>query len=75
VWLDGSLQASTGNVFDEHLEGIRASRFRMSGAIGVESVGSRDGSFELLAGVGTETFEHDAKLDSVRFALGTNRGF
>jgi outer membrane protein assembly factor BamA len=75
VWLDGSLQAATGNVFGEHLDGFRASRLRLSGAVGIESVGSRDGSFEFLIGAGTETFDQGAKLDSVRIALGTNRGF
>jgi outer membrane protein assembly factor BamA len=75
VWLDGSLQASMGNVFGEHLEDFKAARLRLSSAVGVESVGSRDGSFELLVGVGCETFDQRAKLDSVRIALGTNRGF
>jgi hypothetical protein len=75
VWLDGSLQESVGNVFGEHLQGFESSRFRFSSAIGLESVGSRDGSFELLFGIGTETFEHGARLDSARIVLGTNRGF
>jgi hypothetical protein len=75
VWLDGSLQASVGNVFGEHLSQLSASRFRFSSAIGLESVGSRDGSFEVLFGVGTETFEHGGQLDSARILLGTNRGF
>jgi ATP/ADP translocase len=75
VWLDGSLQAATGNVFGDHLEDFTPSRFRLSGAVGVESVGSRDGSFELLVGVGTETFDQGTKVDSVRIAVGTNRGF
>jgi hypothetical protein len=75
VWLDGSLQESVGNVFGEHLQGFESSRFRFSSAIGLESVGSRDGSFELLFGIGTETFEHGAQLDSARIVLGTNRGF
>ena len=75
VWLDGSLQAAVGNVFAEHLQGLEAKQFRFSSAIGVESVGSRDGSFELLVGVGTETFDHGAQLDSVRVLVGSNRGF
>ena len=75
VWLDGSLQAAVGNVFGNHLEQLQTSRFRFSSAIGFESVGSRDGSFELLAGIGTETFDHGAQVDSARLLLGTNRGF
>jgi hypothetical protein len=75
VWLDGSLQAAVGNVFGEHLQQLETSRFRFSSALGVESVGSRDGSFELLVGIGTETFDHGAQIDSARILLGTNRGF
>ena len=75
VWLDGSLQAAVGNVFGNHLERFEVSRFRFSGAIGLESVGARDGSLELLAGFGTETFDHGAQVDSARVLLGTNRGF
>ena len=75
VWLDGSLQAAVGNVFGEHLSGFDTSLFRFSGAVGIESVGSRDGSFELLFGVGSETFDHGAQLDSARVLVGTNRGF
>lgn len=75
VWLDGSLQAAVGNVFGEHLRQLDVGRFRFSGAIGIESVGSRDSSFELLVGVGSETFDHGAQLDSVRVLLGSNRGF
>ncbi|MEP7050533.1 MAG: BamA/TamA family outer membrane protein [Pseudomonadota bacterium] len=75
VWLDGSLQAAVGNVYGEHLQQLELSRSRFSAAIGFESIGSRDGSFELLAGLGTETFEHGGQVTSGRLLLGTNRGF
>ena len=75
VWLDGSLQAAVGNVFGDHLQQLEWSRFRFSGAIGLESIGSRDGSFELLAGIGTETFDHGTQITSGRVLIGTNRGF
>jgi len=75
VWLDGSLQTAVGNVFGEHLEHLDLSRSRLSTAIGVESVGSRDSSFELLVGMGTETFDHGGQVDSVRVLIGSNRGF
>jgi hypothetical protein len=75
VWLDGSLQAAVGNVFGEHLQDFKPSLLRFSGAIGIESVGSPDSSFELLFGVGSETFEHGGQIDSLRIAVGTNRGF
>jgi AAA family ATP:ADP antiporter len=78
VWLDGMLQASAGNVFGTHLESFRANRIRFSGAVGVESVttgGTRDGAFQILLGVATETIGQGTKVDSVRLALGTGRGY
>jgi hypothetical protein len=75
AWLDGSLQAAVGNVFAPHLQGLSAGLMRFSGAIGIESVGSPDSSFELLVGLGTETFDHGGQVDSARLVVGTNRGF
>ncbi|MCW5837558.1 MAG: BamA/TamA family outer membrane protein [Labilithrix sp.] len=75
VFLDGSIQLATGNVFGPQLSDFHARLLRLSGAIGVESVGSPDHTFELLAGFGTETFERGAQVNSVRLLFGTNRGF
>jgi hypothetical protein len=75
VWLDGSIQIATGNVFDAHLSSFEPARLRLSGAIGIESVGSPDSSLELLIGVGSETFEHGTQLTSLRVILGSNHGF
>jgi hypothetical protein len=77
IWafVDGSLQAGVGNVFDEHLRDFKPALLRFSSAIGIETVGSPDSSLEILFGVGTETFDHGGQVDSVRFVLGTNRGF
>jgi len=77
IWigLDGALEASFGNVFDERLKGLSVEKLRFSTAIGIETVGSPDSAFQLLAGVGTETFEQGAKVDSFRLVIGTNRGF
>lgn len=76
IWAfaDGSISTSVGNVFDEHLQDFEASHLRLSGALGIETVGS-DGSFEFLLGAGTETFEHGAQVDSIRLVVGTNHGF
>ncbi len=74
VWLDGSIQAAVGNVFGDRLKEIAPRLLRFSGALGIESVGSTDGSFEALVGFGTETFDHGGQIDSVRILLGTNRG-
>ncbi len=75
IWLDGSMRFEVGNVFDEHLRDFRAGLLRASYAIGVESSGSPDNALEILFGIGSETFESGAKIDSVRLTVGTNHGF
>jgi hypothetical protein len=75
IWLNGSLQAATGNVFGEHFEGASLERSRLSTAIGIESSGSRDSIFQALVGFGTETFESGAEVDSIRIVLGARSGF
>jgi len=75
IWLDGSLQAAVGNVFGEHLQGISLGQSRFSGAIGMESRGSRDSVFQLLMGFGTETFNSGADLNSIRVVVGARSGF
>jgi hypothetical protein len=75
VFLDGSIQLAVGNVFGEHLEGLRPGLLRFSGAIGIESVGSPDSSLELLFGVGSETFDDGGEISSMRLIVGTNNGF
>jgi len=75
VWLDGSIQLSVGNVFDEHLSDFSLPRLRFSGSIGVESAGAPDSSLELLFGVGSETFRHGGQITSLRLSVGSNHGF
>jgi hypothetical protein len=75
VWLNGSLQAATGNVFGAHFEGAELERSRFSAALGIEGSGSRDSIFQALVGFGTETFESGAAVDSIRFVVGARSGF
>jgi hypothetical protein len=75
VFLDGSIQGSLGNVFGPQLRDFDAKLLRVSATIGVETVGSADNAFEVLAGFGTETIEHGANVNSVRLLFGTHRGF
>jgi hypothetical protein len=75
IWLDGAIRMEVGNVFGAHLDGFRLERLRWSGALGVESVGTPDNSFELMLGAGSETFESGGKIDSFRFVFGTTSGF
>jgi hypothetical protein len=75
VFLDGAMHASFGNVFGPQLQDFKPSLLRLSGAMGVESVGGRDGGIEVLAGFGTETFADALEVTSVRLVFGTNHGF
>ncbi len=75
VFLDGTMQAALGNVFGPGLDDFKPSLLRFSGAIGVESIGAADNTFEVLTGLGTETFEDNLRVTSVRLLFGTNRGF
>jgi hypothetical protein len=75
IWLNGSLQAATGNVFGEHFEGLSIGRSRFSTAIGIEGSGSRDSIFQALLGFGTETFDSGAAVNSIRVTLGARSGF
>jgi hypothetical protein len=75
MWLDGSLQASVGNVFGRHWQGATLRDSRFSSAIGVESNSSRDSIFQALLGFGTETFGQGAAVNSVRFVVGARHGF
>jgi hypothetical protein len=73
-WLDGSMQAAVGNVYGAHLDDFDPRLLRLSAALGLESDSSPDSNFQLLLGMGTETFEHGAQVDSFRLAFGTSRG-
>ncbi len=75
IWLNGSLQVATGNVFGERFDGFRTGRGRLSTALGIEGNASRDSIFQALIGFGTETFESGAKLDSLRVVIGARSGF
>jgi len=73
AWLDGTLQVATGNVFGEHLDAFKPGLLRLSGALGIESIGVSDNAFHLLIGIGSETFDHGGQIDTVRLAFGTSR--
>lgn len=77
VWsfLNGAIHFEVGNVFDDHLHDFRAGLLRFSGSIGVESRGATDNPLQVMFGVGSETFESGAKIDSIRFLVGTTHGF
>jgi len=72
-WVAGSIQGAVGNVFGRHLDDFDTKLLRLSAAVGIESDSSPDSSFELMFGLGTETFEHGAQVDSLRFLVGLSR--
>jgi hypothetical protein len=74
-WFDGDIQVAMGNVFGEHLDDFAPRLLRLSGALGLSTVGLQDAPLELLVGAGTETFAHGAQLDVVRVSLGVPRSF
>ncbi len=77
IWagLDGTIQVATGNVFGAGLKDFDWNLLRLSSAVGIETIGSPDHTFEVLTGLGTETFADGTKISSVRLVFGTNRGF
>jgi len=78
VWafLDGTLQASVGNTFEEpHLEDFDPALMRFSFIGGIRTPNHRDHSFNLLVGFGTNTFADGGEPSSIRFVLGGTTGF
>jgi hypothetical protein len=72
-WISGSIQGAVGNVFGERLAGFDARSLRFSGTMGLESDSSPDSNFDAIVGIGTDTFEHGAHVESVRLAVGVSR--
>jgi hypothetical protein len=78
IWafLDGMMEAAVGNTFaGNHLEDFSFDKLRFSFIGGIRSPNHRDHSFNLLVGVGTETFEDGAKPNGIRFLFGGTTGF
>ena len=75
IWLDGQLRFSVGNAFGSHLDDFAANKLRMSADVGVASIGKRDQAFEVLFGLGSETFQQGGGITSVRLSFGSRKGF
>ncbi|MGF1464850.1 MAG: BamA/TamA family outer membrane protein [Sandaracinaceae bacterium] len=75
VWLDASVHASLGNVFEERFADFDMSRLRYSFGVGFRSVGDRDNSFSLTLAFGSRPFSEGGDITSVRFFFGTTTGF
>ena len=59
-WIDGTLQADVGNVFDAHLEGFKPGELRFSGAIGISTSTAVVASFAGAGSVGATKDESHA---------------
>ena len=75
VWLNGTIEASLGNVYGAHLDDFRLPLLRLSSAIGIETAGVSDNPVQILFGLGTETFESGAQLNAFRFVIGTSHEY
>jgi hypothetical protein len=77
IWvaLGGSLQVEVGNVFDKHFKDFNLDLMRMSFALGFRTIGAPDHAFQVLVGVGTETFRSGTELTSFRLSIGGPYGF
>jgi len=75
IGFDGQTRLTFGNAFGEHLAGLGPSKTRWSWDIGLTTNTRRDQGFELLFGLGSETFEQGADITSVRVTFGSRQGF
>ena len=75
IWLDGQARFSVGNAFGSHLDDFAGNKLRMSADLGVTSIGKRDQGFEVLFGLGSETFQQGGGITSVRLSFGSRKGF
>lgn len=75
LWLDAQTRLAVGNAFGERLDGFAPGKLRMSADFGFTTSTAHEQGFELVLGVGTETFEQGAHVTSVRVAIGSRRGF
>jgi hypothetical protein len=77
VWLglDAQLRLTAGNAFDARLGGLAPGKLRLSGDFGFTTSTLSDQGFEVLVGLGTETFDQGGGITSVRVTLGSRRGF
>jgi hypothetical protein len=76
VWLglDARTRLAVGNAFGGDFDGLAPDKLRLSGDVGLTTSNDPGHGFELLVGLGTETFEQGARVTSVRVALGLRRG-
>ena len=75
MWFDAQTRLAVGNAFGDRLAGFATGKLRMSADLGFTTSTAHEQGFELVLGVGTETFDQGARVTSVRVAIGSRRGF
>lgn len=80
IWtfLDAELFATLGNVFNEGWKDLHIKNMVMSWGLALRTNTSRDVSFDIMIGFGTNQIDNwsdDFAVDSVRFTFGVNQGF
>ena len=77
VWsfIDASLQASVGNVWERRFEDFDPEAMRFSFVAGLRTPNRRDHTFNLLVGFGTAPFDEGAMPEGPRVVFGSTTGF
>ena len=73
--VDGNVFLEAGNAFDARLAGFAPERLHGSAGLGFRTTGDRDQSFDLILAAGSTRFDQPFAIESVRVAIGVNRGF
>jgi hypothetical protein len=73
LYIDATLQGTVGTVFGPHLDGFDPGLFRLSAGIGLRT--TTDPHVELFGGVGTDTFDNGARVQSLRITFGVPQQF
>jgi hypothetical protein len=77
VWgfADATIFSELGGVFDHDFDGASFKEMSASFGTGIETTKKRDNFLQALVAVGTSPLDTPFAIDSVRFVVGTNRGF
>ena len=62
------VEFATGNVFGSKLDGFALEQLRLSAAFGLRATDDRDHSFDMLFGIGTESFENGTSIEAFRLS-------
>jgi hypothetical protein len=75
AYLGGQVRGSVGNAFGEHLTDFAPDQLRWSTDVGLTTDTRKAEAFEVVVGVGSETFAQGGGITTVRVAVGSRKGF